>query len=112
VIQLSKILFYCRANTITNIIFCRSRQSRKGPLRVYRKNCCGPCKPNYSAFVLPLLLASQLSRGVLADAGLLCDKAATLGATIKERLYIKHKREIIFDNICEVHCNAVGLRAF
>jgi len=48
----------------------------------------------------------------LADAGLPCYKAATLGGTIKERLYIKHKREIIFDNICEVHCNAVGLRAF
>jgi hypothetical protein len=38
---------------------------------------------NYSAFLLSLAPAQQLSRDVSADAGFLCDKVAVLGLTIK-----------------------------
>ena len=38
----------------------------------------------YSAFLLSLSLAPQLSPDVPADAGFLCDKSAVLDATTKE----------------------------
>jgi hypothetical protein len=39
----------------------------------------------YSVFLLSLPSAMQLSPDVLVHAGFLCDKAAVLGAAIKER---------------------------